>query len=90
MGHSGHSGLRRAGCAGCGAQLTPINYQTLFGMQGRYLLPVLPLALLLLANNRTCILRRRVAHGAVLCVALFNLLTQLQGFGLYATWQPVS
>lgn len=69
---------------------TPINYQTLFGMQGRYLLPVLPLALLLFANNRTIVVRRRVAHGAVLCVALFNLLTQLQGFGLYATWQPVS
>ena len=26
---------------------TPINYQTLFGLQGRYLLPILPLALLL-------------------------------------------
>src|SRR5699024_11437491 len=31
---------------------TPINYQTLFGMQGRYLLPVLPLALLLVRSNR--------------------------------------
>ena len=26
---------------------TPINYQTIFGLQGRYLLPILPLALLL-------------------------------------------
>ena len=25
---------------------TPINYQTIFGLQGRYLLPILPLALL--------------------------------------------
>lgn len=69
---------------------TPINYQTLFGMQGRYLLPVLPLALLLLHNNRQFTLRRSAAHGAALSVALLNLLTQLQGFGLYASWQPVS
>lgn len=69
---------------------TPINYQTLFGMQGRYLLPVLPLALLLLHTNRRLVLRRSAAHGAVLSVALLTLLTQLQGFGLYASWQPVS
>ena len=69
---------------------TPINYQTLFGMQGRYLLPVLPLALLLAKNTRWVTVQRPVAHGAVLCVALLNLLTQLQGFSLYATWQSVS
>ena len=69
---------------------TPINYQTLFGMQGRYLLPVLPLALLLLHNNRLFMLRRGVAPGAALAVVCFTLLTQLQGFGLYAAWQPVS
>lgn len=69
---------------------TPINYQTLFGMQGRYLLPVLPAALLLVQNNRLITLRRSTAHGAALAVAFFTLLTQLQGFGLYAAWQPVS
>lgn len=69
---------------------TPINYQTLFGMQGRYLLPVLPLALLLVHNNRRLILRRGAAHGAALTVAMLTLLTQLQGFSLYASWQPVS
>lgn len=69
---------------------TPINYQTLFGMQGRYLLPVLPLALLLVHNNRLLTLRRSAAHGAALAVALLTLLTQLQGFSLYASWQPVS
>ena len=69
---------------------TPINYQTLFGMQGRYLLPVLPLALLLVQGNTLVTLRRRAARRAVVFVALFNLLTQLQGFGLYASWQPVS
>ena len=69
---------------------TPINYQTLFGMQGRYLLPVLPLALLLVRGSRLFTVRRSVAHGAALSVALLTLLTQLQGFGLYASWQPVS
>lgn len=69
---------------------TPINYQTLFGMQGRYLLPVLPLALLLLRAQRLVTLRRSAAHGAALAVALLTLLTQLQGFALYAAWQPVS
>lgn len=69
---------------------TPINYQTLFGMQGRYLLPVLPLALLLVKNTRWVTVQRPVAHGAALGVALLNLLTQLQGFSLYATWQSVS
>ena len=69
---------------------TPINYQTLFGMQGRYLLPVLPLALVLAHHNRRLALRRSAAHGAAMWVALLTLLTQLQGFGLYASWQPVS
>ena len=59
-------------------------------MQGRYLLPVLPLALLLVQGNTLVTLRRSAARGAVVFVALFNLLTQLQGFGLYASWQPVS
>ena len=37
---------------------TPINYETLFGMQGRYWLPVLPLALLLVKGNRSVCARR--------------------------------
>ena len=69
---------------------TPINYQTLFGMQGRYLLPVLPLALVLVHHSRRLALRRSAAHGAAMWVALLTLLTQLQGYGLYASWQPVS
>ena len=35
-------------------------------------------------------LGRSAAHGAALAVALLTLLTQLQGFALYAAWQPVS
>lgn len=68
---------------------TPINYQTLFGLQGRYLLPVLPLALLLVRSGGLAALRRPAAHGTACAVALFTLLTQLQGFALYASWQSV-
>ena len=69
---------------------TPINYQTLFGLQGRYLLPILPLALLLVKSSKKLALRRDVAHAAALCTSTLTMLTLLQGFGLYAAWQPVS
>ena len=66
---------------------TPINYQTLFGLQGRYWLPVLPLALVLCKRSRVVTLRRDVSRGAALAVTACTLLTLLQGFGLYASWQ---
>ena len=69
---------------------TPINYQTLFGLQGRYLLPILPLVLLLVKSGKTLALRRDVSHAAALCTGTLTMLTLLQGFGLYAAWQPVS
>ena len=69
---------------------TPINYQTLFGLQGRYLLPILPLALLLVKSSKKLVLRGDVSHAAALCTSTLTMLTLLQGFGLYASWQPVS
>ena len=69
---------------------TPINYQTLFGLQGRYLLPILPLALLLVKSSKKLVLRGNVSHTAALCTSTLTMLTLLQGFGLYAAWQPVS
>lgn len=69
---------------------TPINYQTLFGLQGRYLLPILPLALLLVKSSKKLVLRGDVSHAAALCTSILTMLTLLQGFGLYAAWQPVS
>ena len=69
---------------------TPINDQTLFGLQGRYLLPILPLALLLVKSSKRLALRRDVSHAAALCTSTLTMLTLLQGFGLYAAWQPVS
>ena len=69
---------------------TPINYQTLFGLQGRYLLPILPLALLLVKSSKKLALRGDVSHAAALCTSTLTMLTLLQGLGLYAAWQPVS
>ena len=69
---------------------TPINYQTLFGLQGRYLLPILPLALLLVKSSKKLALRGDVSHTAALCTSILTMLTLLQGFGLYSAWQPVS
>lgn len=69
---------------------TPINYQTLFGLQGRYLLPIWPLALLLVKSSKKLVLRGDVSHAAALCTSTLTMLTLLQGFGLYAAWQPVS
>ena len=69
---------------------TPINYQTLFGLQGRYLLPILPLALLLVKSSKKLVLRGDVSHAAALYTSTLTMLTLLQGFGLYAAWQPAS
>ena len=56
---------------------TPINLTTIFGMQGRYLLPVLPAALLLLGENRVLCLRREtdgaLRFGAVALAAAVAL-----------------
>lgn len=69
---------------------TPINYQTIFGLQGRYLLPILPLALLLVKSSKKLALRRDASRAVALCTSTLTMLTLLQGFGLYAAWQPVS
>ena len=69
---------------------TPINYQTLFGLQGRYWLPILPLVLVLCKCGRNITLRHDTSRGAALAVTACTLLTLLQGFGLYASSQPVS
>lgn len=69
---------------------TPINYQTIFGLQGRYLLPILPLTLLLVKSSKKLAMRGDASRAAALCTSTLTMLTLLQGFGLYAAWQPVS
>ena len=66
---------------------TPINYTTIFGVQGRYWLPVLPLALVLLGSTRTFSVRRSVARPAAMVTLCLTSLVLLQGAGLYAQWQ---
>ncbi|MGN0984054.1 MAG: DUF2142 domain-containing protein, partial [Gemmiger sp.] len=67
---------------------TPINYTTIFGVQGRYWLPVLPLALLPVLANRTFCARKATERPAVFAVLCLTSLVMLQGYDLYATWQP--
>ena len=67
---------------------TPINYRTVFGVQGRYWLPVLPLALLPLTETRAVRAGKDLARPAVFAVLCLTCLTLLQGCALYAAWQP--
>ncbi len=59
---------------------TPVNYQIIFGLQGRYLLPLLPLLMLLLGKNRWLTLTRP-REGALqmegLCLSTLALLNTL-------------
>ena len=66
---------------------TPINYTTVFGVQGRYWLPVLPLVLLLFKANGRWFVRRPAGRGAVYAVLCLTSFVLLQGYSLYATWQ---
>ena len=55
---------------------TPINYETIYGIQGRYLLPALPLALLALRNSTITLSRnidRRLIFAACALVYLVEL-----------------
>lgn len=68
---------------------TPINYTTIFGVQGRYWLPVLPLVLVLVHSNKSCCSRRSLGRGAVFAVLCLTSFVILQGYALYASWQAV-
>jgi hypothetical protein len=58
---------------------TPTNYPSLFGMQGRYLLPVLPLFLLALRGGWLAF-GRPVARKLAGCMAALCVLCQLNAF----------
>ena len=64
---------------------TPINSATVFGIQGRYLLPVLPLALLLLGECDTVCLKRDSSRGLRFCSAALAAATALESLVLFAT-----
>ncbi len=63
---------------------TPINYGHLFGLQGRYLLPVLPMALLLWGETDLVALKRPAGAGLRVCSVCLTALVLLQAVGLYA------
>ena len=44
---------------------TPISYRTIEGVQGRYFLPVLPLALVALRTRRTCVSDHAESYAAM-------------------------
>lgn len=63
---------------------TPINYDHLFGWQGRYLLPVLPPALLLWGENGWLGFQKKPDAGLRLASVTLTALVLLQAVGLYA------
>ena len=58
---------------------TPINYPTIYGIQGRYLLPVVPLALLALRTN-TITLSRNIDRRLIFTAAALVYLVQIDAF----------
>ena len=68
---------------------TPINMQHLFGLQGRYFLPLLPLALLCIGENSAFCKTRSCEKGLRLAIIALTALVILQGLGLYAEMQPL-
>ena len=67
-----------------------INYTTIFGLQGRYWLPVLPLVLALVHHNRTFAVQKPAERKAVFAMLCLTSFVILQGAGLYATFQMPS
>ena len=64
---------------------TPINLTTVFGMQGRYLVPVLPAMLLVLGDNGLLCLRRDASGGIRLSAAALGAAAALQSLVLFAS-----
>ena len=64
---------------------TPINYTVLFGVQGRYFLPVLPLGLLAWGEQRAVCKRSNLAAPTAFAGIALCVLVMLQGLSIYAT-----
>ena len=62
---------------------TPINAVTIFGIQGRYFLPVLPLLLLLIGENQAICTRRDISVGLNLCSGILTGMVILQSMALF-------
>ena len=64
---------------------TPINYTVLFGVQGRYFLPVLPLALLALGEEKAVYKKKQLRAPTAFAGISLCALVMLQGLSIYAT-----
>lgn len=70
-------------CLGACLTWTPINYTVLFGVQGRYFLPVLPLFLLWVGETKFITLEGDVRRWLVPAQTVLVFLVLCQGFLLY-------
>lgn len=62
---------------------TPINYTTIFGIQGRYFYPVLPLIILFFTNNNI-VIKKNIDKILLFSLAVVNVLIILDGFTIMA------
>ena len=62
---------------------TPINYTTVFGIQGRYFYPVLPLIVLFFTNDNISI-KKNIDGALLYALAVINVLVMLDGFTIMA------
>ncbi len=62
---------------------TPINYTTVFGIQGRYFYPVLPLIILFFTNNNI-VIKKNIDKILIMSLAIVNVLMVLDGFTIMA------
>ncbi|MBE6888331.1 MAG: DUF2142 domain-containing protein [Ruminococcaceae bacterium] len=62
---------------------TPINYTTIFGIQGRYFLPVMPLIVMFFANDNISV-KKNIDRSLLYALAVINVLILLDGFTIMA------
>ena len=64
-------------CA-AGVMWTPVNYTTAFGIQGRYIIPVLPLIVLFFTGENLT-LKKKIDDGLLFAICAVNVLMLLDG-----------
>ena len=57
---------------------TPVNYTTAFGIQGRYIIPVLPLIVLFFTGENLT-LKKKIDGGLLFAICAVNVLMLLDG-----------
>ncbi|MBQ9845252.1 MAG: DUF2142 domain-containing protein [Oscillospiraceae bacterium] len=61
-----------------GIMWTPVNYTTIFGIQGRYIIPVLPLIVMFFANENIT-LKKKIDDVLLFAICAVNVLMLLDG-----------